>query len=126
MKTRILILAALATALMAGCSKENGENPNPPEDMTGKAFLSLSLTSNTPAQVRAVSQNVEQPGTEGESKATTVTVLLFDEMNTCLGTATASGLTIGSGGTAATASDALPVPAATKKIFAVINPYTTG
>lgn len=48
MKTRILILAALATALMAGCSKENGENPNPPEDMTGKAFLSLSLASNTP------------------------------------------------------------------------------
>lgn len=125
MKTRILIFTALATALMAGCSKENGENPNPPEDMTGKAFLSLSLTSNTPAQVRAAT-NEEKPGSEGESKATTVTVLLFDEMNTCLGTATASGLTIGSGGTAATASDALPVPAATKKIFAVINPYTTG
>lgn len=125
MKTRILIFTALATVLMAGCSKENGENPNPPEDMTGKAFLSLSLTSNTPAQVRAAT-NEEKPGSENESKATTVTVLLFDEMNTCLGTATASGLTIGSGATAATASNALPVPAATKKIFAVINTYTTG
>lgn len=125
MKTRILIFTALATALMAGCSKENGENPNPPEDMTGKAFLSLSLTSNTPAQVRAVSQNVEQPGTEDESTVTTVTVLLFDEMNNCLGAKDVSGLTI-SGGTPTTASDALKVPAATKKIFAVINAYTTG
>ena len=108
---------------MAGCSKENGESPNPPEDMTGKAFLSLSLTSNTPAQVRAAGTNEEKPGSEDESKATAVTVLLFDEMNNCLKTVTASGLTIGNGGTTATASDALEVPAATKKIFAVINPY---
>ena len=125
MKTRILIFTALATALMAGCSKENGENPNPPEDMTGKAFLSLSLTSNTPAQVRAAT-NEEKPGSENESTVTTVTVLLFDEMNNCLGAKDVSGLTIGSGGTPTTASDALPVPAATKKIFAVINAYTTG
>lgn len=109
---------------MAGCSKENGENPNPPEDMTGKAFLSLSLTSNTPAQVRAAT-NEEKPGSENESTVTTVTVLLFDEMNNCLGTREVSGLTI-SGGTPTTASDALKVPAATKKIFAVINAYTTG
>lgn len=122
MKTRILIFTALATALMAGCSKESGENPNPPEDMTGKAFLSLSLTSNTPAQVRAAT-NEEKPGSEDESAVTAVTVLLFDEMNNCLKTVTASGLTIGNGGTTATASDVLEVPAATKKIFAVINPY---
>lgn len=122
MKTRILIFTALATALMAGCSKENGESPNPPEDMTGKAFLSLSLTSNTPAQVRAAT-NEEKPGSEDESAVTAVTVLLFDEMNNCLKTVTASGLTIGNGGTTASASDALEVPAATKKIFAVINPY---
>lgn len=107
---------------MAGCSKENGENPNPPEDMTGKAFLSLSLTSNTPAQVRAAT-NEEKTGSEDESAVTAVTVLLFDEMNNCLKTVTASGLTIGNGGTTATASDVLEVPAATKKIFAVINPY---
>lgn len=121
MKTRILIFTALATALMAGCSKESGENPNPPEDMTGKAFLSLSLTSNTPAQVRAAT-NEEKTGSEDESAVTAVTVLLFDEMNNCLGAKDVSGLTI-SGGTPTTASDALKVPAATKKIFAVINPY---
>lgn len=124
MKTKILIFTALATALMAGCSKENGENPNPPEDMTGKAFLSLSLMSNTPAQVRAAT-NEEKTGSEDESTVTAVTVLLFDEMNNCLGMREVSGLTI-SKGTPTTASDAMIVPAATKKIFAVINAYTTG
>lgn len=112
-------------ALMAGCSKENGDTPTPPEDMTGKAFLSLSLSSNSPVPVRAVT-NEEKPGSEDESKATTVTVLLFDEMNKCLGTADYSGAIIGSGSTAAVASDAKPVPAETKNIFVVINPYTTG
>lgn len=108
---------------MAGCSKENPEHGNSSVDMTGKAFLSLSLTSNTPAQVRA---NEEQPGTDVESKATTVTVLLFDEMNKCLGAEAFNGLTIGNGSTSATASDAQAVPAATKKIFVVINPYIAG
>ena len=125
MKTKSLLLAALATALMAGCSKENGETPTPPEDMTGKAFLSLSLSSNTPVPVRAAT-NEEKPGSEDESKATVVTVLLFDEMNKCLGTADYSGAVIGNGSTSAAASDAKPVPAATKKIIVVVNPYTTG
>lgn len=66
--------------------------------------------------------NEEKPGTEDESTVKTVTVLLFDEMNTCLGRRLPAALPSAPEAFPTTVSDAMTVPAATKKIFAVINP----
>lgn len=126
MKVKKLFLPALAAVtLLASCSKDGPDEPVNPVDLTGKAYLSLSLKNNNEAMARS---NTSQPGTEAESKAGKVTVLLFDETFLCLGTADFSGLTVGnSAGNTPTAekSDAKLVPAATKKIFVVINPVSS-
>lgn len=110
----------LTTVLLAGCGTEPGCDPNtPPEDLTGKAFLSLSLLSNTSPMPRT---NTTNGGTEGESGVTMITALLFNEMNVCLDAVKVEGGAIGNGSTPATASDAITVPAATKKIFVIVNP----
>lgn len=126
MKVKKLFLSALAAVtLLASCSKDGPDEPVTPVDLTGKAYLSLSLKNNNEAMARS---NTSQPGTEAESKAEKVTVLLFDETFLCLGAADFSGLTVGnSAGNTPTAekSDAKLVPAATKKIFVVINPVSS-
>lgn len=126
MKVKKLFLSALAAVtLLASCSKDGPDEPVNPVDLTGKAYLSLSLKNNNEAMARS---NTSQPGTEAESKAAKVTVLLFDETFLCLGAADFSGLTVGNsaGNTpTAAASDAKLVPAATKKIFVVINPVSS-
>lgn len=125
MKTKSLLLAAFATFMLVGCSSEEArEDSIPVANMDGKAYLSLSLQSHT-----TVTRAATQSGSAGESKAGTVTVLLFDNDDICLDVVDFSGTTVGnSGGTTPTAaaSDAKIVPANTKKVFVVINPYTAG
>lgn len=121
-KFECLTLCVAAAVMFAGCGKDVRQE-YPTEDLSGKAFLSLALTSNAPAPVRA---NEEKPGTENESKADKVTVLVFDEMNKCLDAVDFSGAVIGNSdgaGNTAAASDPKTVPASTAKIFVVVNPY---
>lgn len=131
MKTKSFLLSALAAFILAGCNSGDVREDNIPSDiLDGKAYLSLSLQSHTTV-TRAVTQ---KPGTSGESKAETVTVLLFDEDDVCLDVVNFDGTTVGnSGGVSegtgtpeAAASDAKLVPEKTKKVFVAINPYTTG
>lgn len=127
MKVKKLFLPALAAVtLLASCSKDGPDEPVNPVDMTGKAYLSLSLKNNNEAMTRS---NEQKPGTEAESKADRVTVLLFDDAFLCLGTADFSGLTVGNSGGSNTPtaekSEAKLVPGATKKIFVVINPVSS-
>ena len=85
MKVKKLFLPALAAVtLLASCSKDGPDEPVNPVDVTGKAYLSLSLKNNNEAMTRS---NEQKPGTEAESKADRVTVLLFDDAFLCLGTA---------------------------------------
>lgn len=128
MKVMSLLLIVLAAAMFTGCSDDKGDSPDP--TMIGRAFLSLSLQSSTGPSTRANTE--EKPGSAEESKAENVEVLLFDENELCLGVESVTSGTIGnsSGGSAsnpsAEASDAIAVSAKTKKVFVVINPYTTG
>lgn len=126
MKVKSLLLTVLAAALFTGCS-EKGDDPDVP-NMIGRAFLSLSLQSSTGPSTRADIST--QPGSEDESKADDVKVLLFDKDEKCLGVVTITGATIGNsasgGNPTAVATDAQLVPAKTTKVFVVINPYTSG
>lgn len=127
MKVKKLFLPALAAVtLLASCSKDGPDEPVNPVDVTGKAYLSLSLKNNNEAMTRS---NEQKPGTEAESKVDRVTVLLFDDAFLCLGTADFSGLTVGNSGGSNTPtaekSEAKLVPGATKKIFVVINPVSS-
>ena len=80
MKTRSFLLSTLAVFIFAGCSSEDAREGNIPSgELNGKAYLSLSLQSHT-STTRAANV-VEKPGSSGESKAGTVRVLLFDEIN---------------------------------------------
>lgn len=126
MKVKSLLFTVLAAALFTGCS-EKEDDPDVP-NMIGRAFLSLSLQSSTGPSTRA---DIEQkPGTEDESKADDVKVLLFDKDEKCLGVVSITGATIGySAGNStptAAATEAQLVPAKTTKVFVVINPYTSG
>lgn len=130
MKTKSFLLSAFAVIMLAGCSDDAQEELGIPGDaLIGKAYLSLSLQSHaTGSSSRA---NVEiQPGSSEESKATNVTVLLFDKDDVCLDVVDFNGTIVGnSGGNSqpeAQASDAKLVPEKTKKVFVVINPYTSG
>lgn len=130
MKTKSFLLSALAALLLAGCSDDAQEDKGiPGEILVGKAYLSLSLQNHaTGTPTRA---NPEQkPGSSEESEAGTVTVLLFDEENVCLDVVDFSGTKVGnSEGNSqptAQASDAKLVPEKTKRVFVVINPYSSG
>ena len=95
MKTRSFLLSTLAVFIFAGCSSEDAREGNiPGGELDGKAYLSLSLQSHT-ATSRAVDT---KPGSSGESKAGTVTVLLFDEDDVCLDVVGFDGLTVGNSG----------------------------
>lgn len=126
MKVKSLLFTVLAAALFTGCS-EKGDDPDVP-NMIGRAFLSLSLQSSTGPSTRADIST--QPGSEDESKASDVKVLLFDKDEKCLGVVTITGAkignSVGSGNPTADATDAQLVPAKTTKVFVVINPYTSG
>lgn len=126
MKVKSLLFTVLAAALFTGCS-EKEDDPDVP-NMIGRAFLSLSLQSSTGPSTRA--DITTQPGTEDESKADDVRVLLFDKDEKCLGVVSITGATIGnsagSGTPTADATDAQLVPAKTTKVFVVINPYASG
>lgn len=131
MKVKSLLLTVLTIALFTGCNSEEGKDTDYPDrSLIGKAFLSLSLQSNTGPSTRADGTIDEQPGSEDESKATDVKVLLFDNNERCLGIKTVTGAQIGnsegSSNPTATASDAIAVPADTKKVFVVINPFEGG
>ena len=131
MKAKSFLLTVLATALFTGCTSEDGKDTDYPDrSLIGKAFLSLSLQSNTGPSTRADASIDEKPGSEDESKAADVRVLLFDNNDRCLGIKTVTGGKIGnsegSSSPTATASDAIAVPADTKKVFVVINPFTDG
>lgn len=126
MKTRSFLLSTLAAFMLAGCSSEEaGENNIPGDDLNGKAYLSLSLKSHI-----ATTRATTKPGTSGESKAGTVTVLLFDKDDVCLDVVDFSGATVGNSGgegnPSAAASEAKLVPEKTEKVFVVINPYSAG
>jgi hypothetical protein len=130
MKTKSFLLSALAVIMLAGCSDDAQEDQGIPGDaLIGKAYLSLSLQSHaTGSSSRA---NVQaKPGSSEESKATNVTVLLFDEDDVCIDVVDFSGTVVGnSGGNSqpeAQVSDAKLVPEKTKKVFVVINPYASG
>lgn len=126
MKVKSLLFTVLAAALFIGCS-EKGDDPDVP-NMIGRAFLSLSLQSSTGPSTRADIST--QPGSEDESKADDVKVLLFDKDEKCLGVVTITGATIGNSdgnsSPTAAATEAQLVPAKTTKVFVVINPYTSG
>lgn len=126
MKTRSFLLSTLAAFMLASCSSEEaGENNIPGDDLNGKAYLSLSLKSHI-----ATTRATTKPGTSGESKAGTVTVLLFDKDDVCLDVVDFSGATVGNSGgegnPSAAASEAKLVPEKTEKVFVVINPYSAG
>lgn len=126
MKTRSFLLSTLAAFMLAGCSSEEaGENNILGDDLNGKAYLSLSLKSHI-----ATTRATTKPGTSGESKAGTVTVLLFDKDDVCLDVVDFSGATVGNSGgegnPSAAASEAKLVPEKTEKVFVVINPYSAG
>lgn len=130
MKVKSLLLTVLTIALFTGCNSEEGKDTDYPDrSLIGKAFLSLSLQSNTGPSTRADGTIDEQPGSSDESKATDVKVLLFDNNDRCLGIKAVTGAQIGNSegsSPTATASDAIAVPADTKKVFVVINPFTGG
>lgn len=127
MKAKKLFFTVLATAFLAGCSNDVQEETVPPRDFTGKAFLSLSLKNNASMDgvTRAEADKTHQ-GTEAESRANTVTVLLFNEMNVCLDVVDFPnediGNSQGSGNPSAAASEAKAVPKNTKRVFVIINP----
>lgn len=126
MRAKSIMLAILSVAMFAGCSDGKDDSDLPDNSMIGRAFLSLSLQSSTGPSSKA--DIVTQPGTDVESKANDVRVLLFNEHDVCLGVVTITGETIGNSGgngtPTAAATDAQVVPAQTKKVFVVINPYT--
>lgn len=131
MRAKSFLLTVLTIALFTGCTSEDGkEKDYPDRSLIGKAFLSLSLQSNTGPSTRANGTIEEQPGSEDESKAGDVKVLLFDDSDRCLGIKTVTGGKIGnsegSSNPMATVSDAIAVPADTKKVFVVINPIEGG
>lgn len=114
--------------MLAGCSSEEaGENNIPGDDLNGKAYLSLSLKSHT-AITRATTAT--KPGSEGESHAETVTVLLFDKDDVCLDVVDFNDAEVGNSGgegnPTAAASEAKLVPEKSEKVFVVINPYSAG
>lgn len=127
MKTRSFLLSTLAAFMLAGCSSEEaGENNIPGDDLNGKAYLSLSLKSHS-----AITRVATEPGSEGESHAGNVTVLLFDKDDVCLDVVDFSGATVGNsnggeGNPPAAASDVKLVPEKSEKVFVVINPYSAG
>lgn len=128
MKTRSFLLSTLAAFMLAGCSSEEaGENNIPGDDLNGKAYLSLSLKSHT-AITRATTAT--KPGSEGESHAETVTVLLFDKDDVCLDVVDFNDAEVGNSGgegnPTAAASEAKLVPEKSEKVFVVINPYSAG
>ena len=128
MKTRSFLLSTLAAFMLAGCSSEEaGENNIPGDDLNGKAYLSLSLKSHT-ATTRAATAT--KPGSEGESHAGNVTVLLFDKDDVCLDVVDFNDAEVGNSGgegnPTAAASDVKLVPEKTEKVFVVINPYSAG
>lgn len=130
MKTKSFLLSVLATLVFAGCGDDAQEEKGIPSDvLVGKAYLSLSLQSHaTGSPTRA--DVSKEPGSSEESKAGTVTVLLFDKDDVCLDVVDFSGTTVGnSEGSSlpeAQASEAKLVPEKTKKVFVVINPYASG
>lgn len=128
MKTRSFLLSTLAAFMLAGCSSEEaGENNIPGDDLNGKAYLSLSLKSHS-ATTRAATAT--KPGSEGESHAETVTVLLFDKDDVCLDVVDFNDAEVGNSGgegnPTAAASEAKLVPEKSEKVFVVINPYSAG
>lgn len=119
MKKMFLLFASLA--VFSGCSKDADQSGYTAKDLDGNAFLAISL-ANGAADSRAANQ--EFPGSENESKVALVTVLLFDETNTCLGVRDYTGVVVGNSngaGQAAAASEPQLVPADTKTVFVVIN-----
>lgn len=135
MKTGSFLLSTLAAFMLASCGGEDAREENIPSgELNGRAYLSLSLQSRT-ATTRAEGVDTK-PGSSGESTAGTVSVLLFDKDDVCLGMVDFSGATVGnSGGVGegigtgtpdAAASEAKLVPEKTKKVFVVINPCTDG
>lgn len=128
MKTRSFLLSTLAAFMLAGCSSEEaGENNIPGDDLNGKAYLSLSLKSHS-ATTRVATAT--KPGSEGESHAGNVTVLLFDKDDVCLDVVDFNNAEVGNSGgegnPTAAASEAKLVPEKSEKVFVVINPYSAG
>ena len=81
MKTRTLFVTALlGLGMMASCSNDelegvdNGQNPD------GKAYAQIAINVANSATTRAIAGATgnEEPGTEAESKVSTVTVVLAD------------------------------------------------
>lgn len=126
MRAKSMMLAILSAAMFAGCSDGKDDSDLPDNSMIGRAFLSLSLQSSTGPSSKA--DITTQPGSSAESKADDVRVLLFNEHDVCLDVVTITGATIGNSGgngtPTAAATEAQVVPAKTKKVFVVINPYT--
>lgn len=116
MKKLFLFCAALA--VFTGCSKDADQSGFTAKDLEGKAFLSVGFV-NGGNGTRAT--NTGQPGSEFESKVSKVTVLLFDDLNKCVGAVDFPNVTVGNGTTAAAPSDPQLVPAETKRVFVVIN-----
>ena len=81
MKTRTLFVTALlGLGMMASCSNDELEGMNNGQNPDGKAYAQIAINVANSATTRAIAgaTGSEEPGTEAESKVSTVTVVLAD------------------------------------------------
>lgn len=126
MKIKTILMAMLAVAALASCSKEEGTGVDPnPESSSDNAYLSLAINAAAPGTYADGGPD-SQDGTSKESSVSKVMVVCFQGTNIKNVVTFDQGApelgTIGMNGTAASAGDAFKVNKDVDGVFVIVNP----